>query len=212
MIADYRLWPEVTFPTPPADVRDALAWFLAHTPAVAAASNGQFPTSADLSNIFVLAHSAGGNHLASLYLSPDVMPLEHPVRAATRGLVPQGGAYRFYFEPEPNGDPTVLEGYYGSRENTLANIPLELLKRASDELVKSLPEWFVLASEREPPDVRMSNDMFVQLLEERLGKKVKYEFMKGHNHISPHWALLSGEGEEWGEWVATWVKEKAAAL
>ena len=114
--------------------------------------------------------------------------------------------------PEPNGPPEVLEGYYGSREKTLETIPIELLKRAPLELIDSLPEWFILASEREPPDVRATNDEFVEILEKRLGKKVKYQFMKGHNHISPHWALLSGEGEEWGEWVAEWVKEKSAAL
>ena len=203
----------MTYPTPVEDVRDSISWILAHNPAIAAASpNGQFPLTADLSNIFVLAHSAGGNHLASLYLSPDILPLAHPVRNATRGLVPQGGAFKFYFEPEPNGPPEVLEGYYGSREKTLETIPIELLKRAPQELIDSLPEWFILASEREPPDVRATNDEFVEILEKRLGKKVKYQFMKGHNHISPHWALLSGEGEEWGEWVAEWVKEKSAAL
>ena len=40
------------------------------------------------------------------------------------------------------------------------------------------------------------------------GRKVRYDIMKGHNHISPNCALMTGEGEEWAESVAVWAKEK----
>ena len=83
-----------------------------------------------------------------------------------------------------------------------------LLRRAPEELIRSLPEIFVLKSEHEPETIARGNDEFVQVLEERLGKKVRYEIMKRHNHISPHWALLSGDGEEWAEDVAAWLKSK----
>ncbi|EJF55889.1 hypothetical protein DICSQDRAFT_184116 [Dichomitus squalens LYAD-421 SS1] len=96
----------------------------------------------------------------------------------------------------------------GEREAALESMPITLLKRVSEELIKSLPELFVLKSENEPEAISKGNDEFVKALEGRLGKKVQYEIMKRHHHISPHWALLSGDGDDWGEDVAAWVKAK----
>ncbi|TFK94517.1 alpha/beta hydrolase domain-containing protein [Polyporus arcularius HHB13444] len=203
VIADYRLAPAVQFPDPVADIRDAIAWFIANTSAVA---SGKLPENVDLSNIFVMGHSAGANHIMSLYLSPSILPLDSPVRAATRGLIPQGGAFKFEFGGPPVLPPGLLEGYYGSQEAALANMPWTLLENAPETLVAGLPEVFVLASENEPEDIKSGVDQFVKKLETRRGRVVKYEIMKGHNHISPHWALLSGEGEDWAEAVAEWVK------
>ncbi|KAI0702392.1 Alpha/Beta hydrolase protein [Cerioporus squamosus] len=188
VIADYRLAPAAQFPDPPADIRDAIAWFIANTSTVA---SGRLPESANLSKVFVMGHSAGANHVMSLYLSPSVLPLDSPVRAATRGLIPKGGAFKFEFGGPPVLPPGLLEGYYGKR---------------AEELVAGLPEIFVLASENEPEFIKAGVDEFVKKLEARRGRAVKYEIMKGHNHISPHWALLSGEGEGWAEAVAEWVK------
>ncbi|KAI1791601.1 alpha/beta-hydrolase [Ganoderma leucocontextum] len=208
VIPDYRLYPSVSYPAPVEDVRDAIAWFLANTSTVASAAPSTLSPSTPLSNIFVLSHSAGTNHLASLYLSPSLLPLDSPVRAATRGLIPQGSAYYFDLARQDLLPPGILDGYYSSPENAVANMPLTLLKDGSEELIKGLPEIFVLKSEREPPVIYAGSDVFVKVLEERLGKKVRYDVMQAHNHISPHWALMSGEGEEWAEDVATWVKER----
>ena len=208
MIPDYRLYPSVTFPGPVEDVRDAIAWFLANTSAIASAAPSTLPASTPLSNIFVLSHSAGTNHLATLYLSPSLLPLDSPVRAATRGLIPQGSAYYFDLARQDLLPPGILDGYYASPASAGANMPLALLKDASEELLKGLPELFVMKSEREPPVIFAGSDVFVKTLEERLGKKVRYDVMKAHNHMSPHWALMSGEGEEWAEDVAAWVKER----
>ena len=208
MIPDYRLFPTATYPGPVEDVRDALAWVLANAPTVTSSPASTLPTSTPLSSLFVLSHSAGSNHLASLYLSPALLPLDSPVRAATRGLVPGGGAYHFDFSKPGVLPPGVAEGYYGSEAAALSQMPLQLLADAPEELVKGLPEVFVLKSENEPGLIEESNEVFVKALEGRLGKKVRYEVMKGHNHISPHWALLTGEGEGWAEDVAVWVKAK----
>ncbi|RPD58180.1 alpha/beta hydrolase domain-containing protein [Lentinus tigrinus ALCF2SS1-7] len=203
VIADYRLAPAAKFPDPPADIRDAIAWFIANTSTV---SSGKLSETVDLSKIFVMGHSAGANHVMSLYLSPSVLPLDSPVRAATRGLIPKGGAFKFAFGGPPVLPPGLLEGYYGSEEAALANMPLTLLENAPEELIAGLPEVFVLASENEPEFIKAGVDEFVKKLEARRGRVVKYEIMKGHNHISPHWALLSGEGEDWADAVAEWVK------
>ena len=208
VIPDYRLYPNVTFPGPVEDVRDAIAWFLTNSSTVASASPSTIPASTPLSSIFVLSHSAGTNHLATLYLSPTLLPLDSPVRAATRGLIPQGSAYYFDLARQDLLPPGILDGYYASPETAAANMPLALLKDASAELLRDLPELFVMKSEREPPVIFAGSDVFVAALEERLGKKVRYDVMKAHNHISPHWALMSGEGEEWAEDVAAWVKAR----
>ncbi|KAI0739417.1 alpha/beta hydrolase domain-containing protein [Daedaleopsis nitida] len=198
VIADYRLAPAAKFPQPVEDIRDALAWFLTNPSTVlAACPAGPYDlTKVGLGKLFVMGHSAGANHVMSLFLSPTVLPPTSPIRAATRGLIPKGGAYRFKF-PDTDLQPGALESYYGSEEVTLENMPYALLERADQTLLDGLPEMFVLRSEREPEGIRQMNEDFVKALEDR-GKTVRYELMKGHNHISPHWALLSGEGEEWG--------------
>ncbi|KAI1791611.1 alpha/beta-hydrolase [Ganoderma leucocontextum] len=208
VIADYRLYPTATYPAPVEDVRDAIAWFLANASAVVSAAPSTLPPSTALSNIFVHGHSAGSTHLASLYLSPSLLPLDSSVRAATRGLVAGGGAYVFDFTTPGVLPPGLLEGYYGSQDATLANMPLALLKDAPEALITGLPELFLLKSEKEPAMILEGSDEFVKVLEGRLGKKVRYEVMKRHNHISPHWALLTGDGEEWAEDVATWIKAR----
>ncbi|OSC98636.1 alpha/beta hydrolase domain-containing protein [Trametes coccinea BRFM310] len=207
VIPDYRLVPEAKFPDPLEDVRDALAWFLANTGPVSASSPPDLSLSLENPAIFVMGHSAGATIVSSLYLLPSVLPLDSPVRAATRGLVPQGGAYKFDFA-RPTLAPGVLEQLYGSQESTLELMPVSLVARAKEEVVRSLPEVFALVSELDPAQIKEGGDEFVKALEGRVGKAVRYEVMKGHNHISPHWALLSGEGEEWGVQVADWIKSK----
>ncbi|KAM5542092.1 hypothetical protein V8D89_004402 [Ganoderma adspersum] len=195
VIPDYRLFPNVVYPGPVEDVRDAIAWFLANNSTVASASPSTVPASTPLSSIFVLGHSAGSNHVASLYLSPALLPLDSPVRAATRGLIPQGSPYVFDFTTPDSLPPGIVDVYYGSQAKATANMPLTLLTEGSEELVRGLPETLVLKSEMEPEMVNVGNDAFVKALEGRIGRKVR-----------PHWALMSGEGEEWGEDVAAWIK------
>lgn len=208
VIPDYRLAPNVKYPGPVEDVRDAISWFLANTSTVVAA--GGLPTSTALDRIIVMGHSAGGNIVSTLFLEPNILPLDSPVRAATRGLVPQGGALKFPVANDPMPASDILEQYYGSTAAGFEQMPTALLARASDELVEALPDVFVLASEREPPMIQAACDAFVADLSARRGKAVRYEVMKGHNHISPHCALMCGEGEEWAETVAEWVKAKVA--
>ncbi|KAJ8501768.1 hypothetical protein ONZ51_g392 [Trametes cubensis] len=204
VIPDYRLVPVGKFPNQAEDVRDAIAWFLSNTAPVAAGS--PFALSLDSPAIFVMGHSAGANIITTLFLYPPVLPLDSPIRAATRGLIPQGGAYTFDFARQIT-QPGLLETLYGSQERTLELMPSALLAKADEELVKSLPDIFALASELEPPIIKKGSDEFVKSLEDR-GCRVRYEIMKGHNHISPHAALHSGEGEEWGVQVAEFVRSK----
>ncbi|KAI0665596.1 alpha/beta-hydrolase [Trametes maxima] len=211
VIPDYRLVPDVKFPEPVEDLRDALTWFLANPTAVSAAAPPALSPTLSSSlvspSIFFMGHSAGGNYLTSLYLLPSVLPLGSSAREATRGIIPQGGAFRFDID-RPMTAPGVLEQLYGSSEQALALQPLSLLEGADAALVESWPESFFMISELDPPPLIEASDLFVKTLENKLGKSVKYEVMKGHNHISPHWALGTGQGEEWAEHVAEWIKSK----
>ena len=203
VIADYGLAPAAKFPVPPEDIRDAISWFLTNKSAV---TSGKLAESVDLSKIFVMGHSAGANHVMSLYLSPSILPLNSPIRAATRGLIPAGGAFKFIVDGHPVLPAEVLEGYYGSIEAARTNSPLALLDKASDELIAGLPELFVMVSENEPEFIKSGVDEFMEKVKTRCGRPVKYEVMKGHNHISPHWALQSGQGEDWAKDLAEWIK------
>ena len=147
-------------------MRDALAWVLANSSTITADPASTLPSSTALDNLFVLSQSAGTTHAMSLYLSPTILPLDSPVRAATRGFVPSGGLYLFDFSKPVPLPPGVVDGYYGSLENARKNLPLQLLEDAPEELVKGLPELFVLKSEKEPAFIEDSNEAFVPALGE----------------------------------------------
>ncbi|KAI0738005.1 alpha/beta hydrolase domain-containing protein [Daedaleopsis nitida] len=199
VIADYRLVPHVKFPQPVEDIRDAITWFIANSDTVIAASpaGASDLNKASLGKIFAMGHSAGANHITSLFLSPTIIPPGSPIRAMTGGLIPQGGPYRFSFVTL-DLPPGILEAYYGSQEATLAKMPFTLLEKADQELLDSLPEVFMLWSEHEPAGLLQTNKDFQKALEERTGKRVKSEAMEGHNHFR----------EKWGEFVAEWVKAR----
>ncbi|KAI0764171.1 alpha/beta-hydrolase [Trametes elegans] len=208
IIPDYRLLPGPQFAEVVGDVRDALSWVLANPGPLSAGAPRSASPALSLADpaLFLMGHSAGAVLASSLFLSPAHLPRDSPVRAAARGLIPQGGVYRY--EPaRPVLAPGVLPALYGSEESAAVEAPTALVERADDALVRSLPDVFVLVSERDPGPLVDAYEEFVQTLEGRLGKGVRHEAMKGHNHISGHCALHSGEGEEWGEHVVAWIKE-----
>ncbi|KAH9847096.1 alpha/beta hydrolase domain-containing protein [Lenzites betulinus] len=208
VIPDYRLVPDAKFPGPAEDVRDAVAWFLSNTAAVAVATS---PPSAPLAlsspDVFLMGHSAGGCLITSLFLLPSSLPLTSPVRAATRGLIPLGGMFKPDFAA-PIARPGVLEDLYGSQEAAFALAPVTLAQNADEALVRGFPDFFVLVSESDPPRLKEQSAELVKVLEGRLGKNVRFEEAVGHNHISLTLAPSTGEGEEWAVHVAEWIKSK----
>ncbi|KAI0821730.1 alpha/beta hydrolase domain-containing protein [Trametes gibbosa] len=205
VIPDYRLLPAVKFPEPAEDVRDAIAWFLSNTTSVAAASPA--PLTLSNPNLFIMGHSAGAHLVTSLFLLPSILPAASPIRAATRGLIPSGGVFRFDFA-NPVTPPGVIEQLYGSQETAQGLMPILLLQNADEALFQSLPEAFLLVSEHDPPRLVKMSEEFVKVFEGRLGKPVRYQVAAGHNHISFCLAPSTGEGEEWAVQVAEWIKSK----
>lgn len=174
-------------------MRDALAFAVANLGDVG-----------DTDRVFLLSHSAGSTIVSSLLLHEPAI-LSDDLLGHVKGAALMGGAYTFPRPPAPL--PPVMAKFYGPA--ITENEPLALLRNAPDKRLSSLPPLLIFWSEKEMEGLRLGNVAFVELLRERTGKDVQGETAKGHNHVSPHWALCSGEGEEWGENVAEWFKERA---
>lgn len=69
-----------------------------------------------------------------------------------------------------------------------------------------LPRLLILLSENELPFLLEWDIEFRNTLHEKGFINFKDYTMEGHNHISPNFALSSGEGEDWGKEVVTWMK------
>ena len=189
------------FPDPPADVRDAIDWFAGHADEV----NADAPVQADIDYIFVMAHSAGAVTVASAFLLPNFFP--ESLKLRIRGVILKGGVYHFQTKAVAV-PPVTLSALYGTEEDIKKNQPLSLLKNASEGAIRSLPEVVMYVSDFELPAIREASGDFRRLLSDRVGRPVEERVMKGHNHISPHVALYTGQGEEWANEVVDWVKAR----
>ena len=72
-----------------------------------------------------------------------------------------------------------------------------------------VPKLLFLLGEFDPVDeIEQPMSDFATLLEKTWGTGVEFKTIKGHNHISPAAALMSGdhEGDQWAEGVAEWIK------
>jgi hypothetical protein len=67
------------------------------------------------------------------------------------------------------------------------------------------PRVFILVAENEPPEFLTAADDLSHEFKRKDIESCKSS-LKGHNHISIEVNLSSGEGEEWGEEVAAWIK------
>ena len=189
------------FPDPVVDIKDAISWFVAHTDEV----NSEAPVKADSNNIFIMGHSAGAAILASLILLPGLLPSD--IKPRIRGAILQAAVYHFDTKI-PTLPPPVISAYYGPPESVQKDCPQSLLRQASEDAVRSLPDVLLVVSEFDMPGVLESHADFHKLLQERTGKEVEEVVIKGHNHITPHVALYTGVGDEWAQGVVGWIKAK----
>lgn len=202
IIPDYRVLPNMKFPDPLVDIKDALTFIVNNSSQINAGS----PVQADTDAIFVMGHSAGAAITLSTFVYPGLVPAS--VKAHVRALILGGGLFHANTST-PALPPDTWLAYFGSEEAVRENSPYALLQKASDEEVKALPEVFTLVSEDEVPAMLESNEDVKKVLRERTGREVHESVLKGHSHVSPHYALYTGQGEQWGEEVADWVKARA---
>ncbi|KAF7953699.1 uncharacterized protein EAE97_001098 [Botrytis byssoidea] len=163
--------------------------------------------------VYLMGNSAGGLHIATYLLEPRFLEerksWQGEANVSLKGAVEVG--VPFSFEEALAGRNDMLEKYYGSDKDILARCPYGLLK-AVGESKKSreelgIPRLLVMNSEYDPVDEILNpNDAFVKLGEKIWEEKIEVVKIEGHNHISPPMALSTGEGEEWGEKAAAWIK------
>lgn len=192
VIADYRLVPSgAVYPDASRDVGDALEWMVSN-----------LGKEGNTNRIFLMGHSAGALNQSLLLLHPSLLPNE--LRKRIKGAVFNGGGFRF----EGRAVMVRVQAYFGYDGMHITNSPYGLLRSASDSLVSQLPPIMNLLGEREPPFVVESVHHFGELLKARNARVTEY-VAKGHNHISGNLALSSGEGEEWAEYVVSWMRSQA---
>ncbi|KAJ3552159.1 hypothetical protein NM688_g4297 [Phlebia brevispora] len=188
VIADYRLFPQIKFPDPAIDVRDALAWLVRHVDTV----NRDVDVKADVSRIFLMGHSAGATTVATLMLAPGVLPTN--LRQRILSVVLNAGVYDF--RDTPALPLTVVRGYFGATEAEVRKTePLGLLENASRDILTDFPPVYALIAEHDYPPIVMSHRKFVSALKERMKSSVEELVLTGHNHVSSNNSLFSGLAE-----------------
>lgn len=211
VIPDYRLVPEVKHPQGVEDVRDAIAWTVDHASEIFVQEGSSVQP--DLDRIFVLGHSAGAIHAATLVLLPGLL---HPgLRQRIRGVILQCGQYDLS-PPRPGQEQAVMEKYYGTAEVMRVGSPRFLLEQAaasSSSTLMVFPKVLVTHGEWEPSDVIQQSEQFALALREKLGDggEIELRVMNGHNHMSPVWSVMSGAGEEWAVDVVEWINAGSKA-
>ena len=93
IVADYRLYPEVTYPVFLEDCAKAMAWGLEHAQALGG----------DPKRVFVMGHSAGGYNAAMLALDPRWLSAVGHSPKELDGWIGVAGAYDFF--PLEPGEP-----------------------------------------------------------------------------------------------------------
>ena len=188
------------------DIRDAIGWTIANAGEVLAQSTG---VQADFDNVFLMSHSAGSCHTSTLLLQPSLLPAH--LRARICGIILQGGVYTFKRDESASPDTPLLQ-LYESWDAVEENMPTTLLQRAPANVLETFPDVIIFVSEREIDGFAEDSHLLAANLEKKLGRSVPVVVMKNHNHLSPHWALWTGAGEEWAEDVTRWIKERAASV
>jgi pimeloyl-ACP methyl ester carboxylesterase len=199
IIPDYRLAPEFKYPKAIEDVLQAIKWTLSHERELVSETT----PSPDLDSLFIMGHSAGAVHAATLILHPTLIPVDSDLRNRIKGVVLASGPYHYPRETESN----VFEAHWGTEENARENSAVSLLIKSFDRLPKEkLPQILLVDAQFEPKWIMKTGIDYHQLLEWHMGEPVLLDVVKDHNHISLNCALSSGEGEEWGLRTANWIK------
>lgn len=155
--------------------------------------------------LFLLGNSAGGvNALSWLF---DGTFKDSRSRSKVNGIISLGSPADFEGLSAPM--PDVFKAYFDS--DFVTKSPLALLRRAAREgtLEKRLPALLLLWSELDPEFIIKSSHDFISELEEH-GLPFTAVEIKGHNHISPPLALMTGiqAEEEWGSSTAAWIEKQ----
>ena len=204
IIPDYRLVPNVTYPGPVEDIRDAMSWIL-NNANEALTTRHTSRESLQLDNLFVLGHSAGAFHTGSLLFSPDILTFDSDVRGRLGGVAMFAGPYDLGELKDGTERAKIYQDYFGSIEEAQRHDIANLVRQYPQDKVASLPHVVLLRAEEEPGFLLRDTQILKAELAKKLGGEPRLIVAKGHNHISVNWVLGIGEGEEWAYDFAKWV-------
>ena len=203
MIPDYRLVPDVTFPGPAEDVRDAISWVVKN-PQHLISSGSPSPSS---NRLIVMGHSAGAAHIATMLFSPNVLALNEDLRSKIIAAILISGPYDLRPMQSSWASASIHAQYhFGSIEAAKANDPLHLFYGLEAAFIERLPKFLLVEGEWEPDWLHDAGKALQQAFAYRIDQPVDKIVALGHNHISLNWALSTGQGEQWGEDVVGWYK------
>lgn len=201
VIPDYRLVPNVTFPGPAEDVRDAVRWVVENPENLV--SDGS--PSPDTNTIAVMGHSAGAAHVATMLFHPNILTKEDELRSKIFAAILESPPYDFSAMTMEWESAPIHVRYWGTLDAAKANDPLHLYRRLPKPVLEGLPKILMVEGEKEPEWLTDGGHLFHEEVRQRTGESLTRIIAKGHNHISLNWALCSGEGEEWAEEVVEWL-------
>lgn len=205
IIPDYRLVPEARFPAASQDICDAITWTIQNAVTIKSSSSApELIPEIDAEFLFVMGHSAGAAHIKIMTMYGDVRKAVPPLK----GMIWSAGPWFFNMKGESFETSGPVRFYFGSPEQQREREPRSLWNNLTDEEIKAYPDILLVQAEREPDWLQITGEEISKDLERRLGKKPQRIVGVGHNHVSPNWALCSGQGEEWGHEVVKWMKER----
>ncbi|KAF8632137.1 hypothetical protein AX15_002031 [Amanita polypyramis BW_CC] len=232
IIPDYRLVPEIQFPSPADDVYQAVSWSIENREKIE--DEGDVPYELEFDSVVLMGHASGAVHLTTALLMPGLLSVDPETRDRIAGVVLVSGTYNTHALPADDPVADVLAQYWGTFEATKVNAPQALLECAPEDLVGGLPEILMMDAEKEPHWLEVGAKDFQKKLAERTGKRdvtvmldcaasasaenqdieipelqlgfVTRVVAKIHNHISVHLSPGSGEGEEWADAAIKWMK------
>ncbi|KAJ2934976.1 hypothetical protein H1R20_g2122, partial [Candolleomyces eurysporus] len=220
VVPDYRLVPNVVYPQPVEDIRDAMEWVLQNPSSLLPDSDGSDGSAGggaalgalQLDKLFILGHSAGAFHAASLLFNPDILPLDSSSNSGLRSKIGggalSGGPYDLSAVESGNPRGDLYQTYFGSVEEAKRNDILALVNRFPQSELGKLPDIVLIKAGEEPKFLDEASEELKKVLSKRLERDQKIIVAARHNHISINWALGIGEGEEWAYELADWIWSK----
>jgi acetyl esterase/lipase len=199
VIPDYRLVPEVKFPEPARDVKDAIQWVIRNPSQLCEGAVKEPNTE----SMFLLGHSAGATHAFTSIAAPELY--DTSLISKIKGILLFAGVYH-YRHMEGTHLDGALKSYYGEdKELRSKNMPFGILQQATSEQLKMYPNILLLEAEKEPQTVISDGKDFSEEIQKHKQLKATKIWAKGHNHISIYPALSSGEGEQWAGDAVEWM-------
>jgi len=138
VIPDYRLVPNVTFPGPAEDVRDAISWII-QNPQLLISSGSPSPA---INRLLIMGHSAGAAHIATMLFSPNILGLTDDLRSKIVAVILVSGPYDLGPMQADWPSASIHAQYWGSLEAAKSQRPSSPLSSSPRKFYRTPPKNF----------------------------------------------------------------------